>query len=134
MLSSSINNKDSVHTGAKHGNYGVKVHSEKYSTWYIKYEKYSMSLLMPKQTELRDDIGSDSHVTALWTVHILKNVIYFRPIVLQALISVIKSMWLAFKICWTRVVQNFFMKNFDLVLLNKLTYSLSSGPLYTSMC
>ena len=65
MLSSAIDNKDNVDTGAKHGNYGVKVHSEKYSTWYIKYEKYSMSLLMPKQTELRNDIGSDSHVTAL---------------------------------------------------------------------
>ena len=27
----------------------------------------------------------------------------------------------------------FFIDNFDFVLLNKLTYSLSSGPLYTSV-
>ena len=32
----------------KHGNYSVKVHSEKYSTWYMKYGKYNISLLMPK--------------------------------------------------------------------------------------
>ena len=43
-----INNKDSIDTGAKHGSYSVKVHSEKYSAWYMKYEKYKISLLMPK--------------------------------------------------------------------------------------
>ena len=77
MLSSAINNKDSVDTGAKHGNYSVKVHSEKYSTWYMKYGKYNISLLMSKQTDLRDGARPDSHVTALWTVHIVKNDIYF---------------------------------------------------------
>ena len=38
-VSSAINNKDSVDTGAKHGNYSVKVHSENYGTWYVKYVK-----------------------------------------------------------------------------------------------
>ena len=33
-----------------------------------------------------------------------------------------------------KVTQNFLTDNFELVLLNKLTYSLSSGHLYTSMC
>ena len=78
-VSSAINNKDSVDTGAKHGNYSVKVHSEKYSTWYMKYGKYNISLLMPKQTDLRDGARPDSHVTALWAVHIATNNIYFLP-------------------------------------------------------
>ena len=43
----SITKTDSVDTGAKHGNYSVKVHNEVYSTWCMKYEKYSISLLMP---------------------------------------------------------------------------------------
>ena len=77
MLSSAIINKDSVDTGAKNGNYSVKVHSEKYSIWYMKYEKYSISLPMPKQTNLRDGARLDSHVTVLRTVHIVKNNIYF---------------------------------------------------------
>ena len=79
MLSSAINNKESVDTGTKHGNYSVKVHSEKYSTWYMKYGKYNISLLMPKQTDLRDGARPDSHVTALWRVHIAKNDIHFPP-------------------------------------------------------
>ena len=65
MLSGAINNKDSIDTGAKHGSYSVKVHSEKYSTWYMKYGKYNISLLMPKQTDLPDGAHLDSHVTAL---------------------------------------------------------------------
>ena len=65
MLSSAIINKDSVDTGAKNGNYSVKVHSEKYSIWYMKYGKYNVSLLMSKQTDLRDGARPDSHVTAL---------------------------------------------------------------------
>ena len=133
MLSSAINNKDSVDTGAKHGNYSVKVHSEKYSTWYMKYEKYSISLLMPIKTDLRDVARPDSYVTALWAVHIVKKYI-FCLIVLQTLISVVKSTWLAFKICWRRITRNFWKDNFSLVLLNKLTDSLSSGLLYTSVC
>ena len=48
LLSSAISNKDSVDTGAKHRNHSVKVHSEKYSAWYMKYWKYNISLLMPK--------------------------------------------------------------------------------------
>ena len=44
----------------------------------------------------------------------------FCLIVLQTLISFIKSTWLTIKICWKRVTQNFFMDDFDLVLLNKL--------------
>ena len=32
----------------------MKVHSEKYSVWYMEYEKYSIRLLMTKQTDLRD--------------------------------------------------------------------------------
>ena len=31
-----INNKDSIDTGAKQGSYSVKVHSEKCSKWYMK--------------------------------------------------------------------------------------------------
>ena len=65
MLSGAINNKDNIDTGAKHGSYSVKVHSEKYSTWYIKYRKYKISLLMPKWTDLPDGAHPDSHVTAL---------------------------------------------------------------------
>ena len=65
MLLSAIHNKDSVDTGAKHGNYSVKVHSEKYSTWYMKYEKYSISLLIPKQTDLRDGARPESHCCTL---------------------------------------------------------------------
>ena len=38
-----------------------------------------MSLLMPKYTGLRDDTRPDSHVTALWIFHILKDDIYFLP-------------------------------------------------------
>ena len=65
LLSSAINNKGSVDTGAKRGNYSLKVQSEKYSTRYMKYRKCSISLLMPKQTDLRDGGRPDSHVTAL---------------------------------------------------------------------
>ena len=65
MFSGAINNKESVDTDAKHGKYNAKVHSEKYNTWNMKYGKYSISLLMPKQTNLRDVARSDSHVTAL---------------------------------------------------------------------
>ena len=32
---------------------------------------------MPKKTGLRDGACQDSNVTALWTVHIVKNDIYF---------------------------------------------------------
>ena len=74
-----INNKDSVDTGAKHENYIVKVHSEKYSTWYMKYGKQNISLLMPKWTNSHDGAPSYSHVTALCAVHIVKNDIYFLP-------------------------------------------------------
>ena len=59
------NNKDKLDTGAKHGHDSVKVHSGKYSTWYMKYGKYSINLLMPKQTDLRDVGRPYSHVTAL---------------------------------------------------------------------
>ena len=111
MLSSTINNKESVYTGAKHGNYSVKVHSEKCSAWYMQYGKYSIRLQMPKQTDLRDDVHPDSHVTARWTVHIVKNDIYFLPCRFT-LSSVC--------ICWRRVTWNFFMDNFDLVPLNNL--------------
>ena len=34
---------------------------------------------MPKQTDLPDGAHLDSHVTALWTVHIVKNDTYFLP-------------------------------------------------------
>ena len=66
-------------TGLNHGSYSVKVHSEKYSTWYMKYGKCNMSLLVPKQTDLRDGARPDLHVTALRTVDIVKNDIYFLP-------------------------------------------------------
>ena len=65
FINSAINNKDSVDTGAKHGNHSVKVHSEKYSAWYMKYKKYNISLLRPKQTDLRDGARPDSQITAL---------------------------------------------------------------------
>ena len=39
LFLSAINYKISVDTGGKHRNYSVKVHSEKYSTWYMKYGK-----------------------------------------------------------------------------------------------
>ena len=134
MLSSAINNKASVNTSAKHGNYIVKVDSEKCSTWYMKFGKYNINLQIPKQTDLRDAARPDSLVTALWAVHIVKSDIYFLPfIILQTLISVIKSTWLAFKISWKRVTRNFFMDNFDLVLSNKLT-TLYSPVLWTHQC
>ena len=47
-----------------------------------------------------------------------KAIYIFCLIVLQTLISVIISTWLAFKIYWERVERIFFMDNFDLVLLN----------------
>ena len=56
------NNKESVDTGAKHGNYSVKVRSENYSTWYLKYRKYIIRLLMPKQTDVRDGACPHLHV------------------------------------------------------------------------
>ena len=34
---------------------------------------------MPKWTDLRDGACQDSNVTALWTVHIVKNDIHFLP-------------------------------------------------------
>ena len=58
----------------------------------------------------------------------------FCLVVLQTLISAVKSTWLAFKICLKRFTLNFFMDNFDLVLLSKLSYSLCSGLLWTLMC
>ena len=134
MLSSAINNKESVNTSAKNGNYSVTVDSEKYSTWYMKFAKYNINLQIRKQTDLRDAARPDSLVTALWAVHIVKNDIYFLPfIILQTLISVIKSTWLAFNIYWKRVTRNFFMDNFDLVLSNKLT-TLYSPVLWTHQC
>ena len=63
MLSNEITNKDSVDTGAKHGTYSVKIHNEKYSTWYMKNGKHNISFLMLKQTDLRDGARPDSHVT-----------------------------------------------------------------------
>ena len=45
----------------------MTVHSEKYSTWYMKFEKYNISLSMPKQADLPDGARPDSHVTALVT-------------------------------------------------------------------
>ena len=51
----------SITKKAKHRNYIVKVHSEKYST----YVKYSICLLKPKKTDLRDGARPDSHVTAV---------------------------------------------------------------------
>ena len=77
MLSSAINNKDSIDTGMKHGNYSVKVHIEKYSTWNM---KNTVSVCWyQKLTELHDGARPDSHVTAIWTNHIVENDIYFAP-------------------------------------------------------
>ena len=128
MLSSAINNKNSVDTSAKHGSYSVKVHSEKYSTWYIQYQFADAKIAWLTW-------WCSSRFLRFCTVHIVKSDIYFYLITLQALISVVKSTWLASKICWRRVTRrvNFFMDNFDLVLSNKLTNTLSSSPLYTSM-
>ena len=60
-----------------------------------------------------------------------KTTYILRLIVLQTLISVIIFTWLVSKICWRRVMRNCFMENFDLVLLKKLTYFVSSSLLYT---
>ena len=125
MLSKAINNKDSVDTGAKHWTYwtySVKLHSEKYSTWYMKYEKHNISCWC--QNKLRDGARPDSHVAALWSVHIVKNDIYL-PYRFQTLISLIKSTWRAFKIFGEELREIFFKDNFDLVLLKKITYFLS---------
>ena len=53
-----------------------------------------------------------------------KRHIFSIPSFYKLYFSVIKPTWLAFKICRKRVTRSFFMDNFDLVLLNKLTYSL----------
>ena len=45
----------------------------------MKYGKYNISLLMLKQTDLPDDAPPDLHVTALWTVHIVKKRHIFLP-------------------------------------------------------
>ena len=115
----------------QHRNYSVKVHSEKYSTWIweIKYQfaeakidwlTWWCSFRFTRYCTLNSSYCKKRHI--------------FCPMVLQTLISINKSTWLTFKICWRRLAQNFFMDNFDLVLLNKLIYSLSSSLLYTSMC
>ena len=104
----------SITKKGKHGNYSVEVHSEDYSTWYVK---------------LHDGASPDLHVTALWTIYIVETTCIFCLIVLQTLISVINSTWLAFKICWRADTRRSFIDNFDFVLLNKMTYFLSSCPL-----
>ena len=86
---------------------------------------------MPKWTDLRDGARPDSQ--AIWTVHIVKNDIYF---LLYRFTSI---NFCHFSVASTQDLleksyAEFFTNNFDLVLLNKLTYTLSSGPLYTSMC
>ena len=81
---------------------------------------------MSKQTDLRDGARSDSHVTALWTVHIwrveqfeqFKSDIYFLSYRFTNInfchyIHVASIQDLLEK-SWT----DFFMDNFDLVLLN----------------
>ena len=98
MLSSAINNKNSVDTSAKHGSYSVKVHSEKYSTWYIQYQFADAKIAWLTW-------WCSSRFLRFCTVHIVKSDIYFYLIILQALISVVKSTWLASKICWRRVTR-----------------------------
>ena len=132
MLSSAINNKDNADTGVKHRNYSVKVHSEKHSTWNM---KNTVSLCWCQNRLTFVMVLVQIHTLLHFGQFILSKMTYiFCLIVLQTLIFVIKSTWLAFKICWRRATRNFFMDAFDLVLLNKLTYSLSSDILCTSLC
>ena len=131
---SAINNKDSVDTCTKLGNYSVKVHSKKYSKWYINLENtVSVSWC---QSKLNYVMVLVQIYTLLHFEHLIlqKTTYIFCFIVLQTLFFVIKSTWLSFRICWRGVTWNVFMDNFDLVLWNKLNYFLSSGPLYTSVC
>ena len=71
----------SITEKAKHGSYSVKVHSEKYSTWYMKaIWKIQYKFADTKiNWNLLDGTRPDSHVTALWTFHIVKDDIYFLP-------------------------------------------------------
>ena len=62
----------------------------------------------------------------------LKTTYIFCLIFLQTLISVIKSTWLTLKICWRRVTRNFFMDNFDLLLLNNILEQTDLLPIFLS--
>ena len=90
----------SITRKAKYGNYSVKVHSEKYSTWYMKaIWKIHYKFADAKINWIRDATCLDSQVTAPWTFHIIKDDIYFLPCLLQTLIFVINPRGLlAFKI------------------------------------
>ena len=71
----------SITEKVKHGNYRVKVHSEKYSTWYMKIiRKIYCKFAGAKINWLSCRTRPDSHITALWTFHIVKDDIYFLPL------------------------------------------------------
>ena len=61
-----------------HGTWKYTVKSTVHGKWK-QYGKQSISSLMPKYSELRDDTRPDSHVSALWTFYIVKDDIYFLP-------------------------------------------------------
>ena len=99
------------------------VHSEKYCTWYRKaIWNIQYKFADVRKNDLRDGTRPDSHVAALWTFHIVKNDIYFLPYHYLSL-NPRGSHW---SLVREELCGNFCLKNFDLVMLNKLTFSLFS--------
>ena len=117
MLSSAINNKES-----ETWKVSVKIHSEKYSTWYMK----TIWKIQYKFSDLRNGTARPHlHITALLTFHIVKDSIYFLPYRFSniILISVINPHDLHSRLVREELREIFFFLggggNFDLVLLNQ---------------
>ena len=80
------------------------VKSTVHGTWN-QYGKHNISLLMPKYTDLHEGTRPDSHVTALWTFHIVKIDIYlllyrFTNINFLLLYIEHKKYWTSFSNIW----------------------------------
>ena len=83
------------------------VKSTVHGTWK-QYGKHNISLLMPKYTDLHEGTRPDSHVTALWTFHIVKIDIYlllYRFTNINFLLFYIeyKNYWTSFSNIWPTV-------------------------------
>ena len=118
------------------GTWKYTVKSKIHGTWNMKntlYGKYSISLLMPKYIMVLIEIHTS--LPFLRAFHVVKKKlyihIYFLPYCFTNNNFCFYTTWHTCKICWRKVTTNIFMDNFDLVLLKKLTYALSSCPLHT---
>ena len=123
----------SISKQEKQGNSSEKIHSDIYSTWYMKV----IWKIQYKFADTKINLILTWWYWSKFTRHCTLNISYRkrRPI-FSALLFYKHSFlplvtWHSWKICWRKVTRKSFMDNFDLFLLNKLTYSLSSCPLYT---